>query len=95
MAYRTLESVLHPDSHLTLPSVELPKRPIRVMVTLLESDEDKSFADSGDHAETVVSSDELFVRKGPARIRSPRLVHPEQASFFAVKVIEETKDARV
>ena len=48
---------------------------------------------SGDHAETVVNSDELFVRKSPARLRSPRLVHPEQASFFAVEVIEETENA--
>lgn len=95
MAYRTLESVLHPDSHLTLPSVDLPKRPIRVMVTLLESDEGESFADGGDFSETIVSPDELFVRKGPARIRSPRLVHPEQSVDFVKEVIEVTDDARV
>ena len=39
MAYRTLESVLHPDSHLALPAEELPQRPVRVMVTILEDDE--------------------------------------------------------
>ncbi len=45
MAYRTLESVLHPDSHLTLPSAELPLRPVRVMVTILEDDETTDHAD--------------------------------------------------
>jgi hypothetical protein len=39
MAYRTLETVLHPDSHLALPAEELPQRPVRVMVTILEEDE--------------------------------------------------------
>lgn len=75
MAYRTLEAVLHPDSHLALPSVELPSHPIRVMVTMLEDDQ-------------------LSVRK-PARMRSPRLVHPEQAVNFVKEVIEVTDDARV
>ena len=93
MAYRTLESVLHPDSHLTLPSVELPKRPIRVMVTMLEDDEDQSVSDIGDH-EAVVSSNDFSALRA-ARIRSPRLVHPEQASFFAVEVIEEKENARL
>ncbi len=72
MAYRTLESVLHPDSHLTLPSAELPLRSVRVLVTILE--------DTG-----VSESDEAT---GPAkRLRSPRLVHPEQAVDFAKEVI--------
>ena len=72
MAYRTLESVLHPDSHLTLPSAELPLRPVRVMVTILE--------DTG-----VSEGDEVT---GPAkRLRSPRLIHSEQAVDFAKEVI--------
>ena len=48
MAYRTLESVLHPDSHLTLPSAELPLRPVRVMVTILEEDDTTDHADDLD-----------------------------------------------
>ena len=48
MAYRTLESVLHPDSHLALPSEELPLRPVRVMVTILEDDETADHADDLD-----------------------------------------------
>ena len=38
MAYRTLETVLHPDSHLALPLAELPQRPIRVMVTMMNDE---------------------------------------------------------
>jgi len=48
MAYRTLESVLHPDGHLALPSDEVPLRPVRVMVTILEDDETTDHADDLD-----------------------------------------------
>ena len=75
MAYRTLESVLHPDSHLALQTAELPSRPVRVMVTILEDDQPSPGK--------VV------------RMRSPRLVHPEQAADFLKEVIEVTDDARV
>ena len=94
MAYRTLESVLHPDSHLSLPTAELPQRPIRVMVTMMEDDAAESLADIGDCHVTLRNNEELLARK-TARIRSPRLVHPEQAADFAVEVIEVTDDARV
>ena len=53
MAYRTLESVLHPDSHLTLPASELPLRPVRVMVTILEDDDTDALADIGDYNDTL------------------------------------------
>ncbi len=39
MAYRTLETVLHPDSHLALAAEDVPKQPMRVMVTISEDDE--------------------------------------------------------
>ena len=48
MPYRTLESVLHPDSHLALPTAELPQRPVRVMVTILEDNETDNHADGCD-----------------------------------------------
>ncbi len=76
MTYRTLEAVLHPDSHLALPATELPERPVRVMVTILNDDKAPS-------ADKVV------------HIRSPRLVHPEQAADFAVKIVEVMPDASV
>lgn len=62
MTYRTLESVLHPDSHLTLPASELPNRPVRVMVTMMEPDESDLLADIGDYAETLSDYEELLVQ---------------------------------
>ena len=63
------------------------------MVTMLEDDEDQSVSDIGDQ-ETVVNSNDFSALKA-ARIRSPRLAHPEQAPFFAVEVIEEKENARL
>lgn len=83
MVYRTLQTVLYPDSHLSLPSAELPLRPVRVMVTILEPDD-----------ATTVTVEEPPSGTIP-RIRSPRLVHPEQAADFVKEVIEVTSDARV
>lgn len=80
MAYRTLESVLHPDGHLDLPSDAVPPRPVRVMVTILED----AAAMTGDDLETSPT----------IRLRSPRLVHPEQAVDFEMEVIGVT-DASV
>ena len=89
MAYRTLESVLRPDSHLTLSAAELPSHPVRVIVTILEDDEIESLTEIGDYQKTLLSARES------ARLRSPRLVHPEQAVDFVKEVIEVTDDARV
>ena len=63
MAYRTLDSVLHPDSHLTLPASELPLRPIRVMVTIREDDdvdETDTLADLGDYDESLSDYEKLL-----------------------------------
>ncbi len=60
MAYRTLDSVLHPDSHLTLPASELPLRPIRVMVTIMEEDDADELADVGDYDETLSEYEKLL-----------------------------------
>ena len=62
MAYRTLETVLHPDSHLALPTAELPQRPIRVMVTMLEDDDTDSLAEIGDYQETLEDYEELLAQ---------------------------------
>lgn len=60
VTYRTLESVLHPDSHLTLPASELPSRPVRVMVTIMESHEEDSLAELGDYSETLADYEGLL-----------------------------------
>ena len=62
MAYRTLEAILHPDSHLALPLAELPQRPIRVMVTMMEDDEAETLADIGDYDETLTNYEELLAQ---------------------------------
>ena len=62
MAYRTLESVLHPDGLLALPVEEVPPRPVRVMVTILEDDETESLADIGDYQETLEGYEELLAQ---------------------------------
>ena len=77
MAYRTLETVLHPDSHLALPSAELPLRPVRVMVTILEDTERELGTDDEEPSTTK-------------KVRSPRLAYPEQAKDFVKEVIGVT-----
>lgn len=62
MAYRTLETILHPDSHLALPSSELPQRPVRVMVTIMEEDETDSLVDTGDYAQTLEDYEDLLAQ---------------------------------
>ena len=62
MTYRTLESVLHPDSHLTLPASELPSRPVRVMVTIMESDDTDSLVEIGDYSETLSDYEDLLAQ---------------------------------
>ena len=42
MTYKTLEGVLNPDGRVILPREELPEHSVRVMVTILESDEKES-----------------------------------------------------
>jgi hypothetical protein len=49
MSFRTLETTLQPDGRLTLPQSELPSKPVRVMVTVLDADEDARLADLGDY----------------------------------------------
>ncbi len=62
MAYRTVESILHPDSHLTLPPSELPRHPVRVMVTILEEDDEDTLADIGDYSESLADYEKLLAQ---------------------------------
>ena len=95
MAYRTLETVLHPDSHLALPLAELPLHPVRVMVTILEDDETDSLADSGDDDHETLANGEERSSRPAAKLRSPRLADPDQSADFAKEIIEVSDDARV
>jgi len=62
MTFRTLETVLQPDGRLTLPQSELPRRPVRVMVTVLDSDDDAQLADLGDYNAALTDYEERLAR---------------------------------
>lgn len=62
MTYRTLEGVLHPDGKVTLSPAELPERSVRVMVTILDSDEETSLTETGDYLEKLTEYEERLAR---------------------------------
>lgn len=54
MTHRAFESVWHPDSHLAVPISELPQRPVRVMVVVLDDEDDTAtLSDIGDYQLTL------------------------------------------
>jgi hypothetical protein len=62
MTYKTLEVVLHPDGKLALPAAELPDRPVRVMVTFLEANENAALAEPGDYLDRLTDYEERLAR---------------------------------
>lgn len=62
MTYRTLEGVLHPDGKVTLSPAELPGRPVRVMVTILEPDEETELSEAGDYLDKLTEYEEKLGR---------------------------------
>lgn len=62
MTYKTVEGILHPDGMLKLPTSDLPIKPVRVMVTLLEDDPDASLTELGDFANQLSEYEEKLVR---------------------------------
>ena len=61
MVYKTIEGILHPDGRIVLPKPELPQRSVRVMVTLLNENEE-ALADLGDYAESLADYEERLAR---------------------------------
>jgi hypothetical protein len=49
MTPRSFEGVLNPDGRITLSPEELPERPVRVLVTILEAGEEATLAELGDY----------------------------------------------
>src|SRR4051794_36324750 len=49
MILKTLEGMLSPDGQISLPPDELPKHHVRVLVTILEADEEDTFSELGDY----------------------------------------------
>ena len=62
MAYRTLEATLYPDGKLTLGRADLPDRPTRVMVTLLEEALDADLTEPGDYLQQLESYEDRLAR---------------------------------
>jgi hypothetical protein len=62
MTFKTVESILKPDGRLTLPPSELPARPVRVMVTVLEADEDSRLTELGDYNAALTDYEERLAR---------------------------------
>jgi hypothetical protein len=62
MSHKTLETVLHPDGRVSLPSTELPDHPVRVMVTFLETDEAAALSEPGDYLEQLTDYEERLAR---------------------------------
>lgn len=61
MTYTTVEGVLHPDGTVSLPPDQLPKAPVRVMVTLLD-DADAALTEPGDYLEQLTDYEERLAR---------------------------------
>ena len=62
MTFRTVETVLQPDGRLTLSASELPARPVRVMVTVMEADEDSRLTELGDYNAALTDYEDRLVR---------------------------------
>jgi hypothetical protein len=62
MTYRTLTGVLHPDGKVMLQLEELPDHPVRVLVTLLEDNEEAGLSEVGDYLEQLTGYEERLAR---------------------------------
>lgn len=62
MTYRTLEAVLQPDGKVTLAPAELPERPVRVMLTILEGEEETDLTEPGDYLAKLSEYEERLAR---------------------------------
>jgi hypothetical protein len=62
MVYRTVEGILNPDGTLNVSPAELPSQPVRVMVTILEADEEVLLAQPGDYLAHLTDYEERLAR---------------------------------
>ena len=62
MTYRTLEGVLHPDGKVLLSAADLPDHPVRVMVTILGSDDEAGMSEPGDYLARLTDYEESLAR---------------------------------
>jgi hypothetical protein len=62
MIDRTLEGVLNPDGQVILPRAELLENSVRVMLTILESDEEAALSEMGDYLDRLRVYEEGLAR---------------------------------
>ncbi len=62
MIYKTLEGVLNPDGQVILPREDLPDHSVRVMVTILESDDEAALSEVGDYLDRLKDYEERLAR---------------------------------
>jgi hypothetical protein len=62
MSFQTFEGVLYPDGKLSLQTQDLPSHPVRVMVTLMEQQEERPLTELGDYHEQLTSYEERLLR---------------------------------
>ena len=62
MTYKTLEGVLNPDGQVILPREELPEHSVRVMITILESDEEAALSEMGDYLDRLTDYEERLAQ---------------------------------
>ena len=58
MVYSTVEGVLHPEGQLTLSQEQLPSRPVRVLVTILENGQEAEGPELGDYLAQLTDYEE-------------------------------------
>lgn len=61
MIYKTLEGVLRPDGTVSFVQGGLPARPVRVLVTIME-DEEEHLSDMGDYLQQLTDYEERLAR---------------------------------
>ena len=62
MSLKTLEGMLFPDGTVTLPAEELPTRPVRILVTLLEGGDEALLSELGDYEQQLADYEERLAR---------------------------------
>ncbi len=62
MVYRTMEGILRPDGTVTLSPGELPSQPVRVLLTILEPDENVLLGEPGDYLAQLNDYEERLAR---------------------------------
>ena len=62
MTYKTFTAVLGPDGRVTLPDEAVPTKSVRVLITILEDDQEAALTAIGDYAECLSDYEQRLAR---------------------------------